>query len=279
MEIYRANTNVTVTVPLTDADGNAYAVSAVSYRVVNQDESELVALGSLADYTSGETEAVITVSNTVNQLAVGNVRELRNVEVLITEDNGNQVVIRYPYAIEAAEVLVVGDNSFQTYAQSLLTAMEIADIPAWQAASEQERITALMTARDHIVQLNFTMLAGYFDQSNIAYFGDMQFQTPYITKNNVAFLGGNLDLLKPAQYAVLPEKMKKKLRLAQVVEADSILGGDPIKDQRQAGLLSTSIGEVSQMYRTGKPVELPVCKRALSYLSYYITFAKRIGRA
>ena len=277
MDIFRANSNVTLVIPLADADGNTYNVSAISYRVVNQDETELVALTSLSSFSAGSTEATVTVLAANNVLATGSIRELRNIELYLTEDD-NQLTIRYPYVIEASEVLVVGANSFQTYAQALLTAMEVSDIPGWNAASEQDRITALMDARHHIVQLNFTLLTGYFDQSNIAYFGDMQFETPYISKNNVAFLGGNLDLLKPAQYAALPEKMKQKLRLAQIAEADSILGSDPIKDQREAGLMSSSIGEVSQMYRAGKPIQLPVCRKALSYLSYYISFAKRIGR-
>lgn len=277
MEIFRANSDVTLVIPLVDADGNAYNVSAISYRVVNQDEAEVSATTALDSYSSGNTEATLTIPAVKNVLATGSIRELRNVELYLTEDS-NQITMRYPYVIEASEVLVVGANSFQTYAQALLTAMEVSDIPGWNAASEQERITALMDARHHIVQLNFTLLTGYFDQSNIAYFGDMQFETPYISKNNVAFLGGNLDLLKPAQYAALPEKLKQKLRLAQIAEADAILGGDPIKDQREAGLMSSSIGEVSQMYRPGKPIIMPVCKKALSYLSYYITFSKRIGR-
>lgn len=265
MEIFRANSDVTLVVPLVDANGNTYNVSAISYRVVNQDELEIVAPVSLATFSTGSTEAVITVPTASNQLVAGNVRELRNIELYLTEDT-NAITIRYPYVIEASEVLIVGGNSFQTYAQSLLTALEISDIPGWNDASEQDRITALMDARLHINQLNFGLLTDYFDQSNIAPFGDMR------------FLNGTLELIDPAQYVALPERLKKKLRLAQVVEADAILGGDPIKEQREAGLMSSSIGEVSQMYRSGKPLMLPVCKRALSYLSYYITFAKRIGR-
>jgi hypothetical protein len=277
MDIFRANSDVTLIIPLADAEGNAYNVSAISYRVVNQDEVEVLALTPLTSFSAGSSEATITVLAVKNVLATGSIRELRNIELYLTEDE-NQITIRYPYVIEASQVLVVGENSFQTYAQALLTGMEISDIPAWNAASEQDRLTALMDARHHIVQLHFTLLTGYFDQSNIAYFGDMQFETPYISKNNVAFLGGNLDLLKPAQYAALPEKMRQKLRLAQVAEADAILGSDPIKDQRESGLISSTIGEVSQRYREGKPMQLPVCSKALSYLSYYISFTRRVGR-
>ena len=40
-----------------------------------------------------------------------------------------------------------------------------------------------------------------------------------------------------------------------------------------------SIGESRQMFRSTKPLDLPISKRALGYISQFVTFSKKIGRA
>jgi hypothetical protein len=39
-----------------------------------------------------------------------------------------------------------------------------------------------------------------------------------------------------------------------------------------------TVGESKMMFRDERPLQLPVCRRALGYLSKYITFAKVLGR-
>jgi hypothetical protein len=85
---------------------------------------------------------------------------------------------------------------------------------------------------------------------------------------------------RQTQFNALPEKFKRQLRLAQIVEANKVLGGEEDDSKRTSGIVEEKVGESSQKFRTtGVPLRLPVCKRALGYLSYYVTFAKKIGRA
>lgn len=50
-------------------------------------------------------------------------------------------------------------------------------------------------------------------------------------------------------------------------------------DIRRAGIMSATVGESSQFFRTQKPIEGVVCKRALKELTPYVINRVKIGRA
>lgn len=279
LDVYLTNTAVTVTVDLIDADGNSLNVTSVDYRVVDQDDRVLVARTPLTTYNAGDVQATVTISSALNALATGNVRETRTVEFIVTTDVATVGLVK-TYGIENLDPLKTPDNSFQSFAMAELTAMSIPNISAYNAASEQQKIAALMDAREHIVQLNFNLLNSNvnFGQDQLAYVPEGQFVSSYVARNSLFIFNGNLGLLNATQFAALPDKFKRALRQAQIAEADAILGGDA-EQGRSQGLLEDEIGESRQKYRDTVPLRLPVCRRALGYLSYYVTFAKRIGRA
>lgn len=286
MDIYLGGTSVSLTVPLVDMQGNPLAPDSVDYRVINSKGVEVVPRTPLDTFAPGMSEADVTIPAEINQLTpLGNInlygmayntREARTVE-LYCLISGNTVLLSQSYGLQPSDVLIVGVNSFQTYAQSELTALDIPNLPGWDAADERQRTAALIDARYHIVQLNFSLLNSNsnLDQTNINYVPDVR----SIGRSDIFVFNGNLDLLTPNEYLTLPNKLQNVLRLSQVVEADYILGGQPVEGKRRAGLMESKAGESSQMFRPGKPLDLPVCRRAMSYLGYYVTFARRVTRS
>jgi hypothetical protein len=281
LDVYLSGTEVVLTIDLIDGAGNPLSVNAVDYRVVNQDGVELVARQALSGFIAGDTSATVTVGASMNGVATGNTREIRTVDLYCVQDAGT-VVLTQSYAVELTDPLVVGVNSFQSFPQAQLTALDIPNIDAFNNAPDQMKIQALMDAREHIVQLNFNLLNSNvnFGQDQLQYVPEGQYQSSYVARNSLFIFNGNLAILNASQYANLPERFKRALRQAQLVEANALLGGEQTDAMRSSGIVEDRIGESSQKFRDkGVPLRLPVCRRALGYLSYYVTFAKRIGRA
>ena len=292
MNIFLAGTPVTQIIPLVDRAGNLLTVDSVSYRVVDHNGMEVVASVPLTTFTSGDTSVAVMVPASVNnivgvpasitgdQIDLYQVRETRTVELMLSIAS-NIVTLNSVYGLEPTDPLVVGINSFQTYAQAELCALDIPGMVAWPTAADVDKIAAMVDARSHIMQLNFWMMNNNtnWGQDSLNYIPQGSYTTPYASGGNNAFIfNGNLGLLTPSQYTALPIRFQRALAKAQVVEADNIMGGNPIEDRRIEGLMLESIGEVKQMFRASKPLDLPVSKRALRYLAQYVSFSKRIGR-
>jgi hypothetical protein len=279
MEAYLAGTAVNLTVPLQDSDGNALNVASLSYRVVDQNEVEKVAITALTPFVAAAIVAVIPILAGVNTIAAIplnseitsdnldslNTREIRVVELRCLLASGNTVLVKASYAVESADTLLAGINSFQSLPQAELTAMNIPAIPGWVAASDREKVAAMIAARHNINKLRFAIEWGQ---------GNINYGTGLLGHFNT----GDLSQFTPVEYDALPARLKAALRLAQVAESDALLGGDPVDVRRREGLLLESIGEVKQMFRSGKPIDLPVSKRALRYLSAFVSLSRRIGR-
>lgn len=281
LDVYLNNTDVTLAIALVDSAGNDLTVNEVEYRVVDQDGDELVERTMLEEFLAGDVQVSVLVEAAQNLITDDRTREIRTVELYCVTDAGT-ILLTKSYAIEVADPLVVGINSFQSFPQAELTSLDIPNVAAWHAASDQEKIQALMDAREHIVQLNFNLLNSNvnFGQDQLAYVPEGQFQSSYVARNSLFIFNGNLAILNTTQFNALPEKFKAQLRKAQIAEANYILGGSPEDELRQSGVVEEKVGESARKYRDrGVALRLPVCRRALNYLSYYVTFAKRIGRA
>lgn len=276
MDVFLAGTDVTIVVPLVDRSGNPLTVTAIEYRVIDQEGAELLPRTTLNGFVSGSASASVGVPAEKNTLAEDMLRAMRTVELYCTV-GGNLMLLHGHYVIETASVLVAGVNSFQNYAQAEFVALSIPNIPGWSGTPEADRIAALIEARRRILKLSFTSLSDARDQSSLFYVAEGTYKTA--VPGGIMGLVGDMGELNEAQFNALPPKFLEALRLAQIAEADAILDTDPVELRRQKGLILDAIGESRQMFRDGKPLELPVSKRALGYLSKYISFSKRIGRA
>lgn len=248
---------VTWVIPLEAEGGEQLLASAVEYRIVNQDDTELVARGP-ATYAAGQAHVSIVVPAPINALAVTAGRELRMIELFVTTADGVKK-LQFPYVIESEALLAIGINSFQGYASALMVGYELPSIPAWNNAIKSERINALMAAWRNISKLRLKDVSDT-SMSRIAPF------------NDIAELTAD-------EFAQLSTDMRSALARAQVLEADYLLGSDEIGDIRRAGIMSATVGESSQFFRPGKPYEGTVCKRAAKELSkYMVTAGARLGR-
>lgn len=253
MQAYLGGHDVALTIPLINTAGEELAASAVSYRIIDQDETELVAKTALAGFTEGDAEAVVSIPASLNQLGTL-LRGLRVVELYVTTEGGTSLITT-EYVIEAFATLVTGVNSFQTYSAASLVGCELPNLPGWNQANKNERINALSAAYRN------------FGKLRLRYIHD-----------DAEWGSGDITKLTAEQLATLPAEYLACLRRAQVLEADFLLGGDEVGEIRRSGIMSATIGESSQFFRTSRPFEGAVCKRALKEISGYLITGVRTGR-
>lgn len=255
MKTYGDGSDVEMIIPFLTERGDAFVPNSLSYRVLDQSGAELVASAVIA--YGGEEEAVITVDSVSNTLGADETRLMRVVELSAVTDEGI-VVVEGRYVIESVTYIGVGDNSFQTYNEALLIELDLIGVDSWAESPIHKKKAAMIEAYTNITKLAFR-LQGSQDRL-------------FAGTRDVAMRD-----LSASEIAALDADMLLAVRKAQVVEADVILGGDPIADKRKTGLMSETIGESSNMFRPGKPLVMPVSDRALRYLSPFITLRKVIG--
>ena len=118
MEIYRDGSIVKVEMQFVDDNDNLVSPTSATYRVLSEDNTELVAETTVT-INDGDSGTAITVNSPENTLAVGAIKGLRTVELTMVTALGI-VTSTSRYVVEAANTLVVGETSFQTYNQAVL---------------------------------------------------------------------------------------------------------------------------------------------------------------
>lgn len=249
MQVYLGDQDTTLTIPLADKDGNLIEALTCEYRVIDQDEVVLVAKTTLDTFVASDVEATVTVLAANNALGTA-ARALRLVELYLTTASG-VTTLAHEYIIEAPSVLEAGTNSFQNYPTALLVGYEIPNLPAWSLASKDEKIVALKAAWRNFSRIGLRFLDESID----------------ITK------------LSKTSFLALNAEYREALSRAQVIEADYLLGGDETGDLRRSGVMSATVGESSQFFRTTKPLETALCKRAMKEIARYIITTVKVGRA
>ena len=263
MVTYLSGTEVVFTQPMVNAQGVTIRPTACSVRVLDQDENELVAPAVIA--VDESTDSVdVTISDANNTLAVGVTRGLRQLEFTISDVDGTYHVSAR-YLLKGEHLLVIGDNSFQTYNQALVRAASMTDLGTWESSSEEKRIKALEEAYRTIAPINYR------------YTRDNWQDYAYLSVDDV-FSVLDLRELTKDEILQLPAEFLEALQFGQIAEANFVLGGSRIEDKRSIGLMSETIGESSNMFRTGKPLKLPMSEAAMRYLQGYINFTVRAGR-
>lgn len=270
MKSYLAGSDLTLLIDLVDTAGNALSVDSIDYRILNELDTELLASTSLAEFVANDATASVMVPAGLNTLERGALRAARVVELRCVMGGGTTIV-RHVYALEADSVLAVGGNSFQTYAQAELLSLTMPEMTGWESASEQSRIAALIEARRRICRLSFI---------NIYEYSQNHLNVP--SELTAAIYGASdpwgLDCLTVAEFNALSQRFRNALALAQVTEANAILGGDPADTRRQEGLVMDVVGDSRQQWRAGKPLDLPICKAAMRYLSGFVRLSASLGR-
>ena len=152
--------------------------------------------------------------------------------------------------------LVKGENSFETIdglAELIEASIVLNQLPV---LNEDQQISALSQAWQNIdaLSVNIDALSGTVTRT-----GDL-------TASDLADLETN------------QPRVFRALLSAQMLEADFLAGGNPVEQRRRDGMLSNSVGESAQFYRTSKPLVLPVCREAAVALRGIISYSTAISR-
>lgn len=250
MERYFAGNEVVLTIPLVDSTGAPVSADAADYKVANAAGDEVIAETPIT-LGGDPTQVQITIPANANELVDGQPRDLRVVLVVFTAGGATRSTA-VEYVIEGDDVLLVPVNSFQSYSEAVLTAMDLAGIQSYSAAMREDRITALINA--------------YINLSGTEFF---------ICGRQIK----NLQEFTEQEFAALPERFRRALRLAQIIEANELLDFNSVHRKRQSGIMSETIGESSMMFRPGKLMYGPLSRRTTDILRDFISWELKIGRA
>lgn len=207
------------------------------------DPGEIVTDGDDFDATS----ATIWLSGGVS----GNAYEFNNT---ITTDRGRTEQQSLVVVVNE-EALVAGVNSFGSYTE---IAKEVALGDMGFYLREQKR----MTQESILLQAwrNIALLQLHLETST-------------------GLLYTNVYDMDEISYVTLPERTKRQLRQAQIIESDHLLGINPVEDRRRMGILSDKSGETGHFFRTAKPLDLPVYRETARHLKGLIVNSLHVGRA
>ncbi len=253
MRIFEPSVDVTVKLAFVDDEGGPLTPTQLDYTVVDETGVEIVATTNIASIpTTGEATILIEGAN--NTLSAGVVRGYRQVILTILTAT-DTIVVREGYIIELSSSLILLNNSFQTFEETILNSRALV-LAGWDAANDEHRKAALAQGYDRFGGFNW--------QFN---FTDCTYQVK------------TLDKLTLEEWGLLDSRHQHDYRIAQIIQADYHLGGVTIEKDIDEGLQSSSQGEVSQFYRPRPTLTLALSRGALQYVGKYINWAPTIGRS
>lgn len=236
---------------LVDGQGLPVTVQndAGSYTLYD-DAGDVVTGPTVVDTSLDPDYVDISIAPEHNATAMDESRAFRRLVFSFDSSDGSHYESTIVYIVEASNMLEVGLNSFAVYGELMIAAQDYPELNVFHAAGEREQKAALINAYYNIANLSIILECD-------------PISTLDLTASDIVALDSNA--LRAFKYA-------------QIIEANSVLGGNPVEDRRRMGLLSNSAGESAQFYRTSKPLELPVAKATASALRGYLTWSKRIAR-
>lgn len=196
--------------------------------------------------------ADIVIGAEFNNLLEDEELDFRAIIYTVTTQDGTYTE-QDEYFIVAGDMdLTVMKNSYQTYGEAQITASTISTLQDWYDISRQEKISALINAYHKIGQLNFVV-----DCQEIS----------------------DINSLTKEEFEALDSKFIEAIKRAQVVEADSVSGYNVATALQDNNILSYTIGETSQMFRSGNQYKTMLSSSAMDILSKYICRRIQIGRS
>lgn len=265
MYTFKSGSAVTASFSLAVEGGGVLAPISLRWRALDE-EGNLIAPWTAALVVPGAATVEILTSASMNTLVPPQLRGIRIVELEVTTADGI-VVLELAHQVESSQLLVPGINSFQTYYQAVLEAQLYTDdtMAGWISQAEQPvRQRALSEAFDRIRMMP-VVIEWENDQSIIR---DVYNDPPRLRD------------LTSEQILRLDTRLMKALRKAQLTEANSILDGDPVRQMRNTGIQSMTVGESSQFFGASRPVDTNgVCEATAKILARWTRGRVRIGRA
>ena len=260
--IYPANTPASFTIPLTDGAGNPVSPVTVTWNVLDEDGGQLNDSAVILNVAPGTTSIEINVPSDLNALVEG---QIRGVRVVAIDFDGLGLSTSVSYMVERTAALVVMTNSFQTYERGLVTRAELGQaLPAFDSAVKNRQVAALETAFRKLCRIQYKFaLSG--DPRNY-----VNWDEEIGVDHRIYRVVRDISLITPDEFAAFTDGFKSALRRAQIVEANAVLGGDPITEKRLSGIVSETVGESSMFLKSAAPLTLPVSRAAFTELTGYV---------
>ena len=259
MASFLGGNKVKISIDLLDKDAQT-----LSYRILNHVGAELLPKTEAVSVADVETYE-IEVPAELNKVDPSNQREIRLIEVYI-ETSVGVIKTEEVYSIESEAVLVVGENSFQSYPEALMTATTLFNIESWDTADKETRVTAMMTAWRSFGRLRFRY--NFDSQDHII---DESVNVSDITKLSIS------------EFNALPQDFRDALKRAQILEVDNMLDTDSefaqIRKMAEIGVTRSEVYEAKVSLGSGTtPYKSSLCSRAMGELTKWLMVRRRLAR-
>ncbi|MEW2741566.1 hypothetical protein ABZ131_20615 [Providencia rettgeri] len=229
----------------------------------------------------GDLSASFTISGEHNILDDERTKDMRRVLVKSKSTDGRVNEFEQFYAVVKTMELTVPGESFITLMEAKLAALDIYGADSFMLLSDHVQRQVLMEATNRIKSMRFSLKRIYkitdengYRPQNVLTANTLPF---YLTGQHS---GEFIDFteLTAEQYLSLPAYFIKDVTQSCMNEAISIVTTNGAADAREEGLLSESIGETTNMYRTGRSAAKTLSRKTWRLLSRYTDNVIRIGR-
>lgn len=262
-KFYPEDYTVEIQIPFTDLNGDAIVPTAISAELLTGDD-EILETFDPVTFQPEDQSVTITVMSGYNRISEGQTREARILRVAV--QTGSGVIHRtHSYIIESEQRLSIMTNTFQSYEAAEIAAMDLVAATGWEASDQDSRKTAMVEAFRKITSIPMTY-------------------TP-LTENGHAMRDVFISREKwfemtTVDWADIPMRMRKAVRLAQVIEASHLLEQNDIADRRKMGVIKETIGESSvTLTSPSSLIKNVICEEAMSVLNEYVKINMKVARA
>lgn len=255
-------------------------VSKASYSLFDIAGNPVVSDQPLA-ISDGDLSVSFVVDGEYNTLKDGVSKDMRRVVVKAVTDSGRVSESAQYYAVLASSELSVPGDSFITVMEAKLSAMDMYGSEAFLLLSDHIQRQVLMEATQRLKHMRYSLKRIYkitddykTRPQNILTANTLPF---YLTANQS---GEFIDFteLTDEQYQILPACFVSDMAKACLTEAVMIVSTGGAADARDEGLLSESIGETTNMYRSGRAATQALARKTWRIVARYTDNTIRIGR-
>lgn len=277
MKAYPENTDLSFEVTPVDADGKAYEGECTLKYELTDVDGKAVCSGELS-----ESPFAIAIGAEFNRVGEERSTDIRFLKVTFLRPDGSLLSQqKLEYLLQGDNPLVVGKNSFVTLEQSKLLFATIPGLEYAEKANETQLVNALAESYERIARLRFRFTAA-MRMENVGYISEVAWRPRAITDDDPLSLTTRrftLDEVTPETFEQLPEKFRKALAKAQIIESNAVLAPtDTVEERRRKGVILETINEVKMMFSSTTPIKNSVSSKTLSVLLPWLDNSIRVRR-
>ncbi|EGS3774623.1 hypothetical protein I5Y27_004154 [Salmonella enterica] len=258
---------------------NILDIQSATYTVKDSEGSILISDEPI-EITEGQMSIPVVVSADHNQLSEKE-RDLRHVIVKATASGLTHEERKMYVLLNNFELLIPG-QSFATVADAQMQAIDMLNGDTLLADGEGLMRKRLIEATRRVKTLPFSIrkilridFNRYERPQNMLNVYDIPWGADGVYRHDLV----DWERMTQEKFDELPDYFKEALMLAVVNEACEIANGNDVAAAREDGILSESIGETTNMYRTGKAANVRVARSTWRLLTSYINNRMIVRRA